>query len=150
MTAEEWTRRAVGPRAYEILWKPLLISKFGPEEYRTVNMAWFWARLHKRTPRLGYFVGGFQGFVDVLAERVTAQGGRILLNAPVRRIRREGEKWTVEYAGGWATHEGVIATCPPGVLADLAPDLPADYVARLRALKSLGAVTLVLALRHPL
>jgi protoporphyrinogen oxidase len=55
VTAEEWTRRAVGLRAYEILWKPLLISKFGPDEYRHVNMAWFWARLHKRTPRLGYF-----------------------------------------------------------------------------------------------
>jgi protoporphyrinogen oxidase len=159
VTAEEWTRRAVGPRAYEILWKPLLISKFGPDEYRHVNMAWFWARLHKRTPRLGYFVGGFQGFIDVLVERVTAQGGRILLNAPVRRIRRNADRqtgdgadanWTVEYAGGWETHEAVIATCPPGVLADLAPDLPADYGARLRALKSLGAVTLVLALRHPL
>jgi hypothetical protein len=50
VTAEEWTRRAVGLRAYEILWKPLLISKFGPEEYRHVNMAWFWARLHKRPP----------------------------------------------------------------------------------------------------
>ena len=159
VTAEEWTRRAVGLRAYEILWKPLLISKFGPDEYRHVNMAWFWARLHKRTPRLGYFVGGFQGFIDVLVERVTAQGGRILLNAPVRRIRRSagpqaGDRadtnWTVEYAGGWETHEAVIATCPPGVLADLAPDLPADYGARLRALKSLGVVTLVLALRHPL
>ncbi len=150
VTAEEWTRRAVGPRAYEILWKPLLISKFGPDEYRNVNMAWFWARLHKRTPRLGYFVGGFQGFVDILVERVTAQRGRILLNAPVRRIQPAEEKWVVEYAGGWASHEGVIATCAPGVLADLAPDLPADYGARLRALKSLGAVTLVLALRRPL
>lgn len=148
--AEEWTRRAIGSRAYEILWKPLLISKFGPEEYRHVNMAWLWARLHKRTPRLGYFVGGFQGFIDGLTARVSAQGGRLLLNTPVRRIRPGEEGWTVEYAGGWATHSAVIATCPPAVLADIAPDLPADYAARLRALKSLGAVTLVLALRHPL
>ncbi len=150
VTAEEWTRRAVGPRAYEILWKPLLISKFGEEEYRNVNMAWFWARLYKRTPRLGYFVGGFQGFVDVLTDRIRHQGGRVLLNAPVRRIRLQEDRWTVEFAGGWATHEAVIATCAPGVLADLAPDLPADYVARLRALKAMGAVTLVLALDRPL
>ncbi len=150
VTAEEWTRRAVGPRAYEILWKPLLISKFGEEEYRNVNMAWFWARLYKRTPRLGYFVGGFQGFVDVLTDRIRHQGGRVLLNTPVRRIRLQEDRWTVEFAGGWATHEAVIATCAPGVLADLAPDLPADYVARLRALKAMGAVTLVLALDRPL
>lgn len=150
VTAEEWTRRAVGPRAYEILWKPLLISKFGEEEYRNVNMAWFWARLHKRTPRLGYFVGGFQGFVDVLTDRIRRQGGRVLLNAPVHRLRFQEGKWRVEFAGGWATHEAVIATCAPGVLADLAPDLPADYAARLRALKAMGAVTLVLALDRPL
>lgn len=150
VTAEEWTRRAVGPRAYEILWKPLLISKFGEEEYRNVNMAWFWARLHKRTPRLGYFVGGFQGFVDVLTERVRQQGGRVLLNAPVRRLRFQEDRWTVEYAGGWATHEAVIATCAPSALADMAPDLPADHAARLRALKAMGAVTLILALDRPL
>ena len=150
VTAEEWTRRAVGPRAYEILWKPLLISKFGEEEYRNVNMAWFWARLHKRTPRLGYFVGGFQGFVDVLTERIRRQGGRVLLNAPVRNLRFQEGRWTVEYAGGWATHEAVIATCAPGILADIAPDLPADYAAHLRALKAMGAVTLILALDRPL
>lgn len=150
VTAEAWTRRAVGPRAYEILWKPLLISKFGEEEYRNVNMAWFWARLHKRTPRLGYFVGGFQGFVDVLTERIRRQGGRVLLNAPVRNLRFQEGRWTVEYAGGWATHEAVIATCAPGILADIAPDLPADYAAHLRALKAMGAVTLILALDRPL
>ncbi|MGQ9466336.1 MAG: NAD(P)/FAD-dependent oxidoreductase [Anaerolineae bacterium] len=150
VTAEEWTRRAVGPRAYEILWKPLLISKFGEEEYRNVNMAWFWARLYKRTPRLGYFVGGFQGFVDVLAERVRRQGGRVLLNTPVRRIRLQNGHWAVEFGGGWAVHDTVIATGAPSALADMAPDLPADYAARLRALKAMGAVTLILALDRPL
>ena len=32
--------------------------------YREVNMAWFWARVKARTPRLGTFVGGFQAFLD--------------------------------------------------------------------------------------
>ena len=77
VSADEWMRRAVGERAYEVLWKPLLISKFGLESYRDVNMAWMWARLYKRTAALGYFVGGFQAFIDLLVERVEEQGGEV-------------------------------------------------------------------------
>ena len=146
VSAEEWVRWAVGGRAYEVLWRPLLISKFGEEHYRDVNMAWFWARLHKRTPRLGYFVGGFQGFIDLLVERVEAQGGRVRLGVQVRRIRREGERIRLETAGGAAEHERVIATCSPQILRHLAPDLPPDYAAKLEGLRSMGAVVLVLAL----
>ena len=58
-TAHDWLTRTMGQRAYETLWKPLLVGKFG-EYYQEVNMAWFWARIHKRSPRLGYFEGGFQ------------------------------------------------------------------------------------------
>ena len=44
VTAHEWLQRWVGERAYEILWEPLLVGKFGPY-YKEVNMAWFWARI---------------------------------------------------------------------------------------------------------
>lgn len=150
VTAAEWTRRAVGPRAYEVLWKPLLISKFGEDAYREVNMAWFWARLYKRTPRLGYFVGGFQGFVDLLVERVQAQGGRVLLNVPVRQVRPVEGGLALSFPGGETVHQRVIATCSPHTFCDIVPDLPADYVSRLRALRHMGAVVLVLALKRPL
>ncbi|GAG07188.1 unnamed protein product, partial [marine sediment metagenome] len=75
VTADEWLRRAVGECAYEIWWRPLLVSKFGEEHYRDVNMAWLWARAYKRTARLGYFAGGFQALVDLLVARVREQGG---------------------------------------------------------------------------
>ena len=65
--AHTWLTRTMGEQAYRILWEPLLIGKFG-ENYKEVNMAWFWARIHKRSPRLGYFEGGFQAFVDALSE----------------------------------------------------------------------------------
>ncbi|MFQ6100514.1 MAG: NAD(P)/FAD-dependent oxidoreductase [Anaerolineae bacterium] len=151
ITAEEWTRRAVGERAYEVLWKPMLISKFGEENYRDVNMAWFWARLYKRTPRLGYFVGGFQGFADLLVERVRAQGRKVLLGTAVRAIHPTTEgRLRVETAAGTFEHERVIATCSPQEMFRLAPDLPPDYAAKLARLKSMGAVALILALKHRL
>ncbi|HIQ01255.1 MAG TPA: NAD(P)/FAD-dependent oxidoreductase [Anaerolineales bacterium] len=150
VSAAEWTRRAVGERAYRLLWKPMLISKFGEENYQDVNMAWFWARLYKRTPRLGYFVGGFQGFIDLLVERVEAQGGVMRLNTRVRGIHSAEGRLRLRLQGGNAEHERVIATCSPQMMRGLAPDLPPDYAGKLDSLRSMGAVVLVLALRHRL
>nr|HID12336.1 NAD(P)/FAD-dependent oxidoreductase [Anaerolineae bacterium] len=150
-SAEEWTRRAVGERAYEVLWKPLLTAKFGEENYRGVNMAWFWARLYKRTPRLGYFIGGFQGFADLLVERVQAQGGEVRLGTAVRTVRPTADgRLRLEMAAGVAEYERVIATCSPQAMLQLTPDLPPDYAAKLERLKSMGAVVLILALKHRL
>jgi protoporphyrinogen oxidase len=150
VSAAEWTRRAVGERAYRLLWKPMLISKFGEENYQDVNMAWFWARLHKRTPRLGYFVGGFQGFINLLVERVEAQGGIVRLNTDVRSIHPIEGRLRLRLQGGNVEHEGVIATCSPQMMRRLVPDLPSDYARKLDGLRSMGAVVLVLALRHRL
>ena len=151
VSAHEWLRRMVGERAYEVWWKPLLISKFGEENYRDVNMAWMWARAYKRTARLGYFVGGFQGFADLLVERVQAQGGEVRLETAVRAIRPAADgRLRLETSAGVAEHERIIATCSPQEMLRLAPDLPSDYIAKLERLKSMGAVALILALKRRL
>ena len=151
VSADEWMRRAVGERAYEVWWKPLLISKFGEESYRDVNMAWMWARLYKRTASLGYFAGGFQGFADLLAERVRAQGGEVRLETAVQAIRpTAGGRLRLETAAGPFDHERVIATCSPQEMLRLAPDLSSGYGAKLAGLRSMGAVVLVLALKRRL
>jgi protoporphyrinogen oxidase len=151
VSADEWMRQAVGERAYSIWWKPLLVSKFGEEHYRDVNMAWMWARAYKRTARLGYFVGGFQAFIDLLIERVQAQGGEVRLETAVRAIRLTAEGGLqLETTKGVAGHEQVIATCSPQEMLRLAPNLPSNYAQKLARLKSMGAVALILALKRRL
>jgi protoporphyrinogen oxidase len=158
VTADEWMRRAVGERAYNVLWRPLLVSKFGEEHYREVNMAWMWARLYKRTASLGYFEGGFQAFVDLLIERVEEQGGLVRLDSPVRGVHpaeREGPA-SIEggirlvLSAGSAAHDAVIASVSPQSMLELTPDLTGAYASKLRRLESMGAVALVLALKHGL
>ena len=78
-TAHRWLTRPMGETAYKILWEPLLVGKFG-DYYQEVNMAWFWARIHKRSYRLGYFEGGFQAFIDALTDTVREVGANIYLN----------------------------------------------------------------------
>lgn len=148
-TAHSWLSKALGPRGYEILWQPLLEGKFG-QHYQDVNLAWFWARLAKRTPKLGYFKGGFQAFAEGLADRVRALGGDIRLEHHVRGIHPEADNQIrLELKAGDQTHDRVLATCSPHMLKARTPALPADYTAGLEALTSMGAVVMVLALKHP-
>lgn len=150
VTAAEWTRRWFGQRVYTTQWQPLLISKFGEENYREVNMAWLWARLHARTTRLGTFVGGFQAFLNKLAEAVKKQGAQIHLQRVVIGLKQVNGQWQVETSNGSETFDTVIATTSPGLMAQIAPALPADYAQKLRGLKSMGAVVLVLTLDRQL
>ena len=149
-TAHEWMSRWMGKRGYQVLFEPLLVGKFG-DYYQEVNMAWLWARLHKRTTRLGYFVGGFQAFADVLADRARAQGADIRLNTPIRVIQPATDKsLAVQLASGAETFDRAIVTTSPGLLARLVPALPPDYLDGLKKLRSMGAVVLILALKHRL
>lgn len=154
-TAAFWTRRWMGETVYRAFVQPLLEGKFGPYAGQ-VNMAWLWARLKARSFRLGYFVGGFQGFVDALDAYVRGEGVRVLLGTPISALeQREDGKWRITAGAGDSTaapeeFDAVVATGSPGLLAKLAPQLPPDYLGQVRNLRSLGAVVMTLALRRPL
>ncbi|MFI5365011.1 MAG: NAD(P)/FAD-dependent oxidoreductase [Candidatus Binatia bacterium] len=151
VTADAWLSRWLGRRAYERLWKPMLVGKFGEENLPIVNMAWFWARIHARTPRLGTFKGGFQAFMDKLADVVRAQGAEIRLSSAVTGIKKLADgKVQVEAGNHAAAFDAAISTSSPALMARLAPDLPAEYSEKLRQLKSMGAVVMVLTLDRQL
>jgi protoporphyrinogen oxidase len=106
---------------------------------------------YKRTPRLGYFEGGFQAFAEALAHAAQMQGAEIRLRTPVQRIASLPEGGlTVELNEETMRFDEVIATVSPGLVARMVPDLPESYLARLKRLKSMGAVVLILALDHQL
>ena len=156
-TADAWMRRWAGERVYEQMWEPLLIGKFGPY-YKEVNMAWFWARLHARTTRLGTYSGGFQSFADDFASKLRAMGVQIHLNSPINQIdlEKQGKYRLREFhADNFTDRESqdfdkVISTTSPRLMAKMVPDLPADYLKGLMTLKSMGAVVMTLSLKHQL
>jgi protoporphyrinogen oxidase len=148
-TAEEWLVRFMGRAAYDMLWKPMLIGKFG-DVYRDVTMAWFWARIYTRTTRLGTFEGGFQRFLDMFAARLQEQGVTICFKSPVQNIRREGSVVKVTAAEQSADFDAAISTSSPAAMLRMAPELSGEYADKLRGLKSMGAVVLILALKHQL
>lgn len=149
-TAAEWTSRWAGPNVYRVLWRPLLEGKFGPYADQ-VNMAWLWARLRARSFKLGYFIGGFQGFADALLAAIRALGVEVRLGTPIGTVRQSAHGWEVLTPGlPPESFEQLLVTGAPGLLTRLVPQLPADYLGRLSQLRSMGAVVLTLALSRPL
>lgn len=156
-TAHNWLIRTMGETAYKILWEPLLIGKFG-DYYKEVNMAWLWARIHKRSYRLGYFEGGFQAFVDVLTQKVQERGAQLRLNTATTAITRQDDgcfhihftSTAGQAEANSETFDRVLLTVSPQLLTQLVPTLPTDYLDSLKQLKSMGAVVLILALKQQL
>ena len=149
-TVEEWMRRWAGRQVYETMWQPLVIGKFGPY-YQDVTMAWMWARLKARTTRLGTFEGGFQAFADRFAGRLREMGVEIRLGARVETIQPQGSGFSLRINSGKAeAFDRVLVTTSPQLLARICPGLPGSYLEGVLALKSMGAVVMVLALKHRL
>jgi protoporphyrinogen oxidase len=149
VTADQWMMKWAGKNVYEKMWKPLLVGKFGPY-YRDVNMAWMWARIKARTTRLGTFEGGFQRFADMFAARLREMGVDIRLAAQVRRIQPAAPSGLVVETDTSEHFDQVLVTTSPSLLARLCPDLPPAYLEGLLSLKSMGAVVMVLSLKHQL
>jgi protoporphyrinogen oxidase len=148
-TADAWLERWMGQRTYRLLWQPLLEGKFGPH-YKEVNMAWFWARVKARTPRLGTFVGGFQAFMDALADEVRRAGAEIRLRTPLERIESSQGSLQLRTRESTETFDRCLVTTSPALLSRMTPSLPPEYLKGLRSLRAMGAVVLILALRHRL
>jgi len=144
-------RKYAGDKAYEAVWEPMVIGKFGERYARQVNMAWMWARLKARTPRLGTFKGGFQAFSDQFAAFLKGKGVQILLNTPVQSIQSISDSGlTITTSFGDEIFDQCLVTSSPSLMARMAPELPKHYLEGLLNLKSLGAVVLTLAVKHQL
>jgi len=151
-TAEEWLLRTMGKRAYYDLWRPMLIGKFGAL-YDQVTMAWFWARIHTRTVRLGTYIGGFQAFLDAFAEKLRARGVCIALSTPIQTVQHDSTGVHVAAQGAQTRYDALISTASPALTLKLIPQLEtadADYVRKIRALRHMGAAVVIFALRHQL
>ena len=149
VTADSWMMKWAGKNVYEKMWKPLLVGKFGPF-YGDVNMAWMWARIKARTTRLGTFEGGFQNFASLFGEKLRGMGVKIRLGANVESIKRAQNQLWVRSDGKAEAYDQVLVTTSPNLLAKLSPDLPQNYLKGLLELKSMGAVVMVLSLKHQL
>ncbi len=149
ITAHRFLRLTMGEKSYQDLWQTLFEGKFG-RFHETVNAAWFWARVFVRTPKLGYYQGGFGQMSKDIADYLIKSGVEIQYNQKVTQVSLKRDRPIVKLAkGGSLSADRVLLAMPSPVLEKLIPDLPASYIKKLHQLKGLGAVTLVMELTQP-
>lgn len=151
LSARDWLIKKFGARVYQVLWEPLLKSKFG-RYAGGISMAWFWSRIYERPARFGYFRGSFAVFTDALAAHLARRGVKIQLLSPVREIKREGGKISLHLPDKQPEiFDKVIVAAPPEPFAALVGSLmPPEYSLSLKELAYVGTICAILVLRRRL
>jgi protoporphyrinogen oxidase len=162
-TAKEWVSRLCGRRNWEVVWGPLFRGKFG-DLGDEIAMIWLWNKIRLRFASrqggplqkevLGYLLGSFGLYIDVLVERMRQMGAILEAGRPVQRIVVEDGRAVALEVGGQRPQrlpfDVIIATVANKVFQSIAPPLPPDYVAKLQGVPYQDALCLVLALKRPL
>lgn len=142
--------KAMGEIPYGKIWEPQLKNKFGSYA-DNISLAWFWARIRKRTTCLAYPKGGFLTFANNIENKIIKRGGEIKTNTDVVNIKSENKKLAIYYKKDGKqkkeSFEKVLITVNPGLFTRMASELPSKYKNKLNQLKSIGAINLVLRLK---
>jgi protoporphyrinogen oxidase len=158
IAATAWLKRSLGERCYKVLWERLFHLKFYQHKDR-LSAAWLGTRiqriaLSRRNPlqeSLGFIEGGSATLLERMRDAVLARGGRIHLGAGIERVNVSASRvCSIRVRGEDLPVDGVVSTAPIQYIPGLVPDLPADFVARIRAIENIPVVCVVLKLARSL
>jgi len=150
--AKPYLEKFMGQKAYKKIWEPLLINKLGKYSDK-VSLAWFWARVFKRTTSLAYPKGGFLNFAKHLEEEIIKNGGKIFYNTEVKNLSSKDTPQIIFSLPGKQPKiekfDKVIVTLPLVLFFRICKSLPKSYVDKYKSLINIGATNLVLRLKKP-
>lgn len=158
LRATQWIRKWVGQRAYDVLWRSLFELKLF-EHTDEISAAWIGTRIQRvaKSRRnlmhesMGYLQGGSAVLLRAMEHFITEHGGRIHLKSGIDHVNvQQGCVTGITVNGTVSPCDAVISTAPIQYLPRLAPDLPADFVARIAAIRNIPVACVVLKLSQPL
>ena len=152
INAANFLRKTMGQNAYQLLWEPQFQNKFGAY-ISDISLAWFWARINKRTPSLAYPEGGFLHFAKRLVATIEQHSGAVSFDTEVLTITAGDNTIITSQKGNQKKQslefDRVIVTLPSFLFVKMAPQLPDSYKQSLAKLRGLGATNLVLRMKKP-
>lgn len=132
--AASFLATSMGQKAYTLIWQPQLHNKFG-KYLPDISLAWFWARIVKRTPSLAYPKGGFLEFANTLAKKIEEKG-TIIYNAQVEYIKEKNGNLSL--GKNYDLFDKVIVTTPTFTFLKLCSDLPEEYKKKITTTQRTG------------
>lgn len=146
MTSEEFLKKTMGIKVWNVLWQQLFRGKFG-KYAGIISSSFIWARINKRTKALGYIEGGFQNFIDYIENKLKSLQVNVQTSCEIKDIKKHGDKFVINNI----EYDKVISTLPSPILSRLTSNLfPKEYLSRFDKLKYLNAITLILETDKPI
>lgn len=150
--AKPYLQHMMGSVGYKKIWEPLMQNKLG-KYASVVSLAWFWARIYKRTQCLAYPEGGFLEFAKHLENEIKKMGGVFHYNAEVVELSSKINPEVKHRKLGnskleISNYDKVVVTLPTPLFLKIAPTLPQKYKELVTRQKGIGAVNVVLRLRE--
>lgn len=154
VTSSAFLQMTMGKEVWKVLWEQLFRKKFGKFAEK-ILASFIWARVTKRTQNLGYPDGGFQTFIDAVADKDKELGVSIHKSSIITGITKKGTLYEVmgkkEGSDFCETVDAIISTLPyPTTLKVMANLLGEEYCAKQRKRKYLFAINLILKSDSPL
>ncbi|MBT8537136.1 NAD(P)/FAD-dependent oxidoreductase [Polynucleobacter paneuropaeus] len=158
VNAVEWIKGAVGPEAYEVLWRKLFDYKFYDYTHN-LSAAWIWSRIRRIgrsrysifKEKLGYLEGGSETLLKAMKYDIEKNGGYINLSTPVKKIHiANGAVTGVETSHGIEQFDLVISTVPLPYIPKILPDLPSNILQQYQNVKNIAVVCVIAKLKKPL
>ncbi len=157
-TAEDWLIKNAGQKVFDIVWKPLLIQKFGGV-YKEVSMAWLWRKVQTRSlskknifgkERLAYLDGSIEILINKLKDRIIQFSGQIALSEKVNKINVKDEgRYTITTNDLSEDFDIIVSTVAPEILNSLL-SFPDEFNLSLQKLKQIGVIGILLVLSKKL
>jgi len=156
--ATTWLRRWLGEKCYDVLWRRAFELKFF-EYTDNLSAAWIGTRIKRialsrknlMQESLGYLQGGSETLLAEMEKFIVRHGGRIHLCKGIDQVLSENGKVTGIVAGGETiATDAVLSTAPIQYVPRFAPQLPAEFIARIDAIKNIPVACVILKLDRPL
>lgn len=126
VTAADFVRKIVGPRAFDLIWKPLLAAKIG-DHYPALPALWLTTRMHREKnvsrEEKGCLLGGYRSLIEAFAANLVAGGATLHTKCEIARLALEGDGVRVHFADGRsAQHDAVLSALPLPAFQRIAAD----------------------------
>jgi protoporphyrinogen oxidase len=157
--ATDWLTAVFGKSVYEVVWEPLLESKYGavkdmvPATIMWATITRYYATRSKGAGReqFGFLTRGFKTLYDALSRAIAERGGEIRCGVPVAAIDTTDPAAVIVKAGSETLRfDRLISTLPTALLRRVAPHLTDLFQQEAAPPRFLGVVCMALVLRKPL
>lgn len=154
ITSSKFLQTTMGGEVWKALWEQLFRKKFGKFAEK-ITASFIWARVNKRTQSLGYPNGGFQTFIEALADANRALGVLVYATSTITGIRKQENRYEVVGKRGEEafseTVDAIISTLPyPTTLKVMSDLLGEKYCSEQSKRKYLFAINLILKTDTPI